>query len=667
LNFAGAVRPLIWGTKMTSTTLKTLACIAVAVFLSPANMVSAEQTATKMPVEAFAALPSFSQARLSPSGTNIAYSVSLRGRKHVVVQSLNGQGRKLIAPPKNWEINNYRWANENVVVLSTGSLLNRREFSSKTYNTRVMSFLVDKEKYVWLGKPKRKTTVSAGKGPVARVSQLERVLDYLPDDPKNILMELDFDIDANVEVFKVNVSTGRRKTVKKEVTGVQDWYTDQSSNIRLGTGYKGVDYDQPYAVFRGSDGKWTSLKNVKWQDDYGIRGFTDDPEVLYVSGVSEYGTTGLYKLSVSSGEIIETIFTHETVDIDYVVRDTATGAAVGVAYTDDFQRVKYFDKNYQIVQKSMDRAFKGTVNSIVGRAKDKQLYLIYSESDSNPGQYYLYDRAAKNVSYITDVLNKIDIEQTASTVQVSIPMRDGSEIPAYLTAPKGVEALNLPTVILPHGGPHARDSAAWDYWAQFYANRGYLVLKPNFRGSSGYGHAYEQKGVRQWGGLMQNDVTDATKWLVAEGKADPDRICIVGASYGGYAALMGVIMEPGLYKCAISINGVTDLPLLKKGDKKTIGGNVWIKRMGLEGESDKSVSPYHRIKEMSAPVLLMSSKDDERVPYSMSAVMGKKLRRQQPLSKYVRIENGGHGMVTEAARLKMLSESEKFLAEHIGE
>ena len=623
--------------------------------------------AKEMPVEAFAALPGFSQARLSPGGTMVAYSVSLKGRKHVVVQSLQGDVRKLIAPSKGWELNSYRWANENIVIINTGSLLKRREFANDTYNTRVLSFIVDEGKYVWLGKPKRQSSAAAHRDGAIQVSQLERVLDYLPEDPKYIMMELDFDLDANVEIFKVNVETGRRTTVKKEVTGVQDWYTDQSSEVRLGTGYKGTNYDQPYTIFKNAGGKWASLKNAAWRDNYEIRGFTENPNMVFVSGQSKHGTIGLFKLDVSSGEIVEEVFSHEKVDFDYVSHDASTGKAVGVAYTDDFRRKQYFDANFRIVQKSMDRAFKGSVTSIIGRAKDRQLYLIYVESATNPGDYYLYDRDKKNVSFIAPVRAAINIEQTAPTTKLLIPVRDGSEIPAYLTAPKGVETKNLPTVILPHGGPHARDNAEWDFWAQFYANRGYLVLKPNFRGSTGYGRAYRRKGVRQWGGLMQDDVTDATKWLIAEGMADPDRICIAGASYGGYAALMGVIMEPGLYKCAISVNGVTNLPLLKSDDKNTIGGNVWIKRMGLEGNSDKSVSPYHRINEVSAPVLLMSSKDDQRVPYLMSSAMDKQLRKQKKPSKYVRIENGGHNMVTEASRLKMLRETEAFLAEHIGE
>lgn len=643
-----------------------LALGLVGAILFQASAAHAAAPSAKISTEAFAALPTFSQAKLSPSGKKIAFSISIKGRKHIVVQGLSGENPKVIAPSEQWDLNTYQWANENVIVLSSGSLLNRREFSSKTYNTRALSFIIDEGKYVWLGKPKKALkTRSKSKG-VARVSQVETILDYLPSDPDHILLELDFDIDGNSEVFKVNVKTGRRKNIRKEVTGIQNWYTDQNSTIRLGTGYKGVKYDQPYAIFKQPDGTWSSLKNVEWWDKYNIRGFSADPNVVYVSGKSKYGTSGLYKLDVSTGHITDTVFQHEDVDVGSLVYDPITGVVIGVAYTDDFYRIKYFDKTFRIVQSSMKRAFKGAATRIASRAKDKQLYLIYTQNTTNPGDYYLYDRAAKKVHFIAPVYDKIDIEKTALTESISIPVRDGSQIPAYITVPKNQEAKNLPTVILPHGGPHARDTAEWDFWSQFYANRGYLVLKPNFRGSTGYGQAYRSKGVKQWGGLMQNDVTDATRWLIDQGMSDPDRICIVGASYGGYAAMMGPIMEPGLYKCAISINGVPNLLQIKTNDKKTIGGNVWIKNMGLKGADDKMVSPYHRAKEMSAPILLMSSVDDARIPFRMSKSMHTRLKKLKKPSKYVQIDNGGHSMITEAARLKMLSETEKFLAKHIG-
>ncbi|MBL4790137.1 MAG: S9 family peptidase, partial [Kordiimonadaceae bacterium] len=202
--------------------------------------------------------------------------------------------------------------------------------------------------------------------------------------------------------------------------------------------------------------------------------------------------------------------------------------------------------------------------------------------------------------------------------------------------------------------------------AQFYASRGYGVLQPNFRGSTGYGQYFRTAGIRQWGGLMQDDVTDATNWLINENIADGSRICIAGSSYGGYAAMMGAILEPNLYQCAISVNGVPDLPRLNKRDLSTRGGSDWHKIRGHEGKKDKEVSPYHRAKEITIPILLIAAKDDARIPYQHTKDMHKRLKNLGKNSKYVQLKTGTHYMVTAEARLKVLRETEKFLAKHIG-
>lgn len=291
------------------------------------------------------------------------------------------------------------------------------------------------------------------------------------------------------------------------------------------------------------------------------------------------------------------------------------------------------------------------------------------ESDTSSGEYFLYDRPNRSLQFVAAMRPDVDPSLMASTEPVTIPVRDGSTIPGYLTKPHGKDLKNLPTIILPHGGPYGvRDNARWDYEAQFYASRGYLVLKPNFRGSGGYGSAFQAKGANQWGGLMQDDVTDATKWLVDQEYADPERVCIVGSSYGGYAALMGTIKEPGLYKCAISLNGVANLVKIKRDDKRnTIGGSSWTKRMGLKDVEDELVSPHHQAERVSAPVLLMATQDDARVPWTQSSEMHKRLKKSGKESEFVKIEEGTHYMVTAKSRLVALKAAEAFLAKHIGE
>jgi len=639
--------------------LLSILLVIVAVCALPTAPVSAKT----MPVDTFAALPGYSRPKLSPDGQTIAYATNYKGKTAIVLQPTNGAQSLMIPPLGDQETRGFRWANNDVLLLTAGKSIIRHAIRGKSYNTRVLAFNRKKDKFIWLGKPKQ-SGVTKKTSATQYASQIERVIDYLPSDPQHILLSLDLNLDTNAEVYKVNVFSGSRKLVQKGHRGISRWFTDHTSKVRMGVGY---ERNKWFAMFRNADDNWVSLTKVDWANKYDIMGFSTVPNILYVSGMSEHGTDGLFTLDVRSGEIIKQLFAHEQVDIDSHMEHPLTGQVAGVAYTDDFRRVKFFDKELAHIQRSLNRALKGTVNTIISRAKERELYLLLVESDTNPGDYYLFDRDKGQLHFISPSMQQVDIETTAPTKTVTIPVRDGESIPGYLTIPPGTDGKNLPAIVLPHGGPSSRDTAKWDFWAQFYANRGYAVLKPNFRGSSGYGHAFYLKGHKQWGGVMQNDITDATHWMIKEGIADPERICIVGASFGGYAALMGVIKEKNLYKCAISVNGVTDLPRLKGYDKQFEGGGAWTKNMVLEGAKDGDISPYDRAADISAPVLLMSSKDDARIPYKMSKDMHKRLKKLKKQSAYVEISDGGHYLLTAASRITILKETEKFLAKHIGD
>lgn len=610
-----------------------------------------------IPASAFAALPGFSSAAISPDGKHISYFVELDGHREVLVQALNGGGAFRVPPPKEANFSAYRWASNDVILFQSSMTLQRRVFRGKTQETRWFSLDLNSKEFKWLGKPKRRSD--------EQVSQTERIIDMLPDDPEHILLELDMNLDGMAEVYETNVKSGRRAIRKGASRGIQNWYTDNQSEIRLGNGYDGARF---VTKLKTADGNWVDLKKMDWATKYRIEGFSNKPNTLYVSGQSPYGTEGLYELDLDTGDITDTIFVHGTVDLDYAFENSSTGRIEGVVYTDDFTRIKYVEKVKERIQAGIDKALPNSVNTILSHVEALDWYFVLVENDKNSGDYFIYDRPKGQLNYVNSVRGNIDPELMASVQAVTIPTRDEKEIPGYMIIPHGKEAENLPAIVMPHGGPFGvRDSAEWDYEAQFYASRGYLVLKPNYRGSGGYGPAFEIAGYNQWGGLMQDDVTDATKWLIEEGYADPERICIVGSSYGGYAAMMGVIKEPGLYKCAISVNGVANLARLKSGDKSnTIGGRSWTKRMGLTGVDDEKVSPYHRADEVSAPVLLMSSVDDARVPWKMSQDMHKRLKKLKKDSTFVKIEDGTHHMVTAQSRLTSLTAAEAFLDKHIG-
>ncbi|WP_417450893.1 alpha/beta hydrolase family protein [Kordiimonas sp.] len=621
-------------------------------------------------VEVYASLPNLRSVKMSPNAMQIGYVSHHEGRKVLVLENIDGSDRVMIPPVEKADIVTFYWANDKRVLVVYEMSGSWRGISGQYSMTRLIGVDRDGGNPTWVVKNHTVTKKGtlAGKTDYPPAQFQHRIPDMLADDPDHILLSLDSDHDGAAEVRKINVDNGNYKIVRPDQRGVQHWYTDHTGEIRYGAGYIAGTSTRT-STLRDANGKWLALRKTDWADTYDFEGFSEDPNVVYVSGPSQYGTDGLYKLRLSSGDIVETVFEHQTYNVGGILEHPETGKPAGYFYTGEVSQIVYFDKTMQKVQAAINKALPDTSNFIYSKAKGAHTYLIFADSPTDPGAYYWLNFKTKEMKVLGSYMHGIDPAQSSPVKPVSIPVRDGSEIPAYLILPKqATTANNLPTVVLVHGGPQARDTADWNWWAQFLASRGYAVLQPNFRGSSGYGKAFEEAGENQWGGLMQDDVTDATHWAVTSGIADKDNICIVGASYGGYASLMGVINEPGLYTCAVSINGVTDLPRMKAEDKYgVIGGRDWIKTIGREGVSDTDVSPYHRAKDVSTPVLLMSSKDDARIDYEVSENMHKRLTGLGKDSRYVEIEDGGHNMDTAASRLTMLTELERFLADHIGQ
>ncbi|PCI63370.1 MAG: hypothetical protein COB37_05265 [Kordiimonadales bacterium] len=619
--------------------------------------------AKQIPLEYFAQLPNLDGAKLSPNGSKIAYLISQEGRQHLYVQELSNNKTIAVPPLNNTEIDTFYWANADTILLLLSTESSRFRGSRAVRETKLLTFNIKTHERIWLAKPDiHKTKSGVGQRP----SQHEKIIDLLPDEPDFILLELDFELDTRVALYKVNVRTGKRSLVQYDRWGIQNWYTDQSHQVRFGYGY--TRKGKREAVFKDHAGKWIDVKDLDWSRKYSFHAFTERNDVAYVSGITEHGTAGIFTLDLISGEILETIFARKHVDFDDLVQHPVTRQIVGVSYHEKgLKKHQYFSKELATIQQSLEVKIPEVKIQIASKAKDKPLYLIAARNSQIPGLYFLYDAENKTLTYLDSSKPGIAAKDMAAVKPVNIAARDGTPLPSILTIPQNYNRGDrFPSVILPHGGPQGKDTAHWDEWAQFLANRGYIVLQPNFRGSSGFGYAFEHAGKNQWGGLMQDDLTDATKWLISEGYADPDKVCVMGASYGGYAALMGVIKEPGLYKCAIAINGVVNLPGLKKTDRiRTIGGSNWTKSMGLEGVEDKGVSPYHRFEEINVPVLLIAAKDDTRISYKQSRNMHRKLKKQH-LSTYVQIEDGGHYLNTEKSHVVILTEVEKFLAKHIG-
>ncbi|HQT52011.1 MAG TPA: S9 family peptidase [Phenylobacterium sp.] len=294
-----------------------------------------------------------------------------------------------------------------------------------------------------------------------------------------------------------------------------------------------------------------------------------------------------------------------------------------------------------------------------------------SDQGAKTGAAYMFvDLTAGRASMVDDMQAGLGPDELATPKMITYKAGDGLEIPAVLTLPKGRDAKNLPLVVMPHGGPESYDGLGFDWWSQALAARGYAVLQPNFRGSSGYGQAFTAKGYGEWGRKMQTDLSDGVKHLTAAGMVDPKRVCIVGASYGGYAALAGVALEPEVYRCAVSLAGLSDLHKMLVWQRSRMGGErnsttrYWRRFMGVEGREESGLAAYSALSQVSsikAPVLLIHGKDDLVVPYEQSQFMADALTAAGKPVELVTLSAEDHWLSREATRIQMLQATVTFL------
>jgi dipeptidyl aminopeptidase/acylaminoacyl peptidase len=309
----------------------------------------------------------------------------------------------------------------------------------------------------------------------------------------------------------------------------------------------------------------------------------------------------------------------------------------------------------------------------VDRSEDKNIWVLATEGPRDPGSFHAYDVAAANSQLIGRVNPRVTDDQLGKMQAISYTARDGLPIRGYLTLPPRLEAGSKPPLIVyPHGGPEARSAETYDITVQFLATRGYAVFQPNFRGSSGYGKAFAEAGQRQFGKAMQTDIADGVNHLLAEGLVDGGRICIMGESYGGYAALMGLVQFPDLYRCGVASSGPSDLHRQIRWEREEEGSDseaykYWVAQIGDPSRDRaelESISPIRNIAAIRAPVLLMHGKQDDTVPFEQSDLMHKELQKAGKTSTFVPFETAGHGFGGEDLKTSLM-QLERFFAQHL--
>ena len=640
---------------------------------SPANI----------PVVDFFKQPALQAPSLSPSGKKIAVIIGTNsGRKGLAVADIATPTKFLgVAQFEDADIRSFAWVNDNRLVFDAvdfqaglGEQLGSGLYAVNADGTDFLWLIERTGNYRVMGNPSKR--------PLPNRHRLFTVLDDGTDDV--VVQRYNFLDNQRVPgstLLKLNTKTLELKTMISSVPeAAQSWVLDRNGIPRAllaSDGKSGIKVQ----MRTGNSNEWTTISQSD-QFDSSAASFEpfafDYDDQLWVKARlnNPEKTTALFRYDTKTNAIeSKPLFSLKGFDFEgSLIFDGKSKKILGINYTSDAPGTVWFDESLKRIQEEIDKQLPNTINEIsCKRCASAQHFVVRVSSDRQSPMFFLVDRSTLKLQLIGAERPWIDSALTAEVDFVRIPSRDGMEIPTYITKPKGKGP--FPTVVLIHGGPHVRGSV-WGFNAetQFLASRGYLVVEPEFRGSLGYGETWFRAGWRQWGLKMQDDMTDAAKWAVSKGLADANRVAIAGGSYGGYAAMMGLIKEPSLFKAGLNFVGVTDIELLYTIGWSDTAGSTW-ERFGMPkliGDRDKDIEQFrktsplllaHQIKQ---PVFMAYGEDDLRVPLPH----GTKLRDALIKSGNTQVEwnqyaNEGHGFLLEKNKVDFYSRMEKFLAKHL--
>lgn len=490
-----------------------------------------------------------------------------------------------------------------------------------------------------------------------------------PSNPRRVLVYSSVTHRGYPDPCWLDVHTGAYSLLAKNPGHVRSWVIDRDFQVRFAISGESLDSSLLYREKNGDD--WREVAKLKdgaasWRPI----AFDADNKTVFVSSSHDRQTSAIYRMNVDAMQLGDLVCEDSVYDVDGVVWSKARNRIVGVHYIADRERYQWIDEEYARRQQILDRSLPGMVNEQREVSDDGTKILVYSYADREPGVYYLFDQVNKKIEELAVVRPKIDPATMAKSTPVTYQARDGLTIHAYLTLPVGREPKNLPFIVNPHGGPFGiRDQWRFSPEVQFLANRGFAVLQPNYRGSGGYGTEFERKGYRQWGRAMQDDLSDGVKWAIEQGIADPKKVVILGASYGGYATMAGLAFTPELYCAGVNYVGVTDLKIIALSGRDFRGARDWRQsRLGdLYKDADELYdrSPVNFAQNIRVPVFMAYGRRDPRVTREHGDDMKAALEKHGKTYEFIIEDEEGHGFRKAEKSIEYYRRVEAFLKKHV--
>jgi len=620
---------------------RTLALAALAVSTALAA------PAPELPVEHFFRNPAIAQLRFSPNGRYIAALVPHERRLNLVVMDVEKKTKNLITAFKEFGISSYRWANDDRLVM----------LLDDDGDEDFLPFAIDRD-----GKNFTKFDDTKGFTEIVRSD---------PKNPRRVLVYSNQTHSNRIDPCWLDVKTGKVTIIAANPGDVQSWVLDWNFVARFAIEGRALESTILYRDKAGSD--WKTLATfADGQPRWRPLAFAGDNRTVYIASNEGRKTDAIYKYDTVTHQRGELVFAdpEDRYDVTGLITADGDNKIAGVRYTTDRVVEYYWDETMARRQKILDQALPGTINQQQVISDDGKLVLVSARSDREPGVYYLFDESKKKIEELAVARPHLDPAQLAPMKAIRYQARDGLEIEAMLTLPVGREPRKLPLIVNPHGGPFGpRDEWRYNPEVQLLANRGFAVIQPNYRGSGGYGDWFERLGYRQWGRTMQDDLSDAVKWAVDTGLADPNRVVILGASYGGYAVMAGLTYTPELYCAGVNYVGVTDLKLRASQFRSTEFRRAWMKtRVGDLHEDTAELearSPVNFAQNIRVPVIMAYGQTDPRVTREHGDDMKSAMEKYNKEFEFI-IESGeGHGFRKEENAIAFYTRVDEFLKKHV--